>query len=238
MSTTLLEKIPAKNPESQPAKLTEVTSDDEKDPPSKKQAGFAAQIAEAEGRLKKKPVKLKRGKSGIGFGKSFRRKKKKKRREPKPKDAIAEIVTYLAFMCFFTLSTLRGLNDTDFYYFGHQLKSLLAQMEFNAVHSPSFGKNFEDLATVEEFYQWMQGPLLWSVFSPHTFDGDYDWTGRGGPEGYTLGHGKILGAVRISQVRSIATNCNDRVPTVLSRNFNWTCYGDDDGNLSPAVESR
>jgi polycystin 1L2 len=241
-----MEKVQAIPPKdasgSKPATLIDVVGDEDKT--DAKGAAKGAEIPRKN--LPKKLVPLKetklgsmRNMRGLRRHASLLKKKKKPRRAPKPKDAIEEIVTYLIFMGFFTLATLRDLNDTDIYYFGHQLKSQLAKMEFNAEHSPSFGKTFEDLATVEEFYQWMQGPFLASVFSPHTFDGDDDWTGRGGePQGYTLGHGKILGAVKISQVRAEAVPCNDRVPTVLSDNYNWTCYGDEDGEVTSVVESR
>jgi hypothetical protein len=35
---------------------------------------------------------------------------------------IKEIVVYIFFMIFFTLSTTKGLTDGDFYYFGANLK--------------------------------------------------------------------------------------------------------------------
>jgi polycystin 1L2 len=229
---TSVQAIPPKDA-APPAMLSDITGDE-----GKKSVPITAQAVP----LKKTKIaplakehKKKEGRmSSMRHMKSFR-KKREKRREPKPKDAIEEIVTYLVFMCFFTLATLRDLNDTDIYYFGHQLKAQLAKMEFNEAHSPTFGKTFEDLATVEEFYHWMQGPLLWSVFSSHTFDGDPDWTGHDGkPAGYTLGHGKILGAVRISQLRATEKECNHRVPSVLASNYNWTCYGDDYGSLTGA----
>ena len=78
----------------------------------------------------------------------------------------------------------------------------------------------------------MQGPLLFSAFSEHTFDGNYGTM----PPGNILGHGKILGAVRISQVRSTKHECNAHVPSVLAENFTWECYGWDDGSFSLGVE--
>jgi hypothetical protein len=37
------------------------------------------------------------------------------------------------------------------------------------------GQHFDKLATVEEFYQWLQGPFVNAAFSSHTFDGHGDF---------------------------------------------------------------
>jgi hypothetical protein len=131
---------------------------------------------------------------------------------------IKEIVVYIFFMIFFTLSTTKGLTDGDFYYFGANLKEQLTGVEMRQEHSPVFDKTFTDVATVEEWYHWMQGALLHTVFTPNTFDADQGFAFQNGNSrrGYTLGHGKFLGPIRISQLRSQAFNCDDRVYSVLS----------------------
>ena len=70
-------------------------------------------------------------------------------------------------MIFFTLQTTRGLMDENIYFFGRNLKAQLTEVEFKPQHSPQFGKTFYDIATVEEFYHWMLGPLR-AVSMPST----------------------------------------------------------------------
>jgi hypothetical protein len=155
------------------------------------------------------------------------------------KNPVKDIIIYLIFMSFFTVSTLRGLLDTDIFYFGANLKGQFTGVEFLEAHSPSMGKTFDDIATVEEFNQWLMGPFVSSAFSSHTFDGDPEWGFQGGkPKGFTLGYGKILGAIRISQLRAEAKNCNEKVPPMLAKQHNWTCYGSSSlGFFDPSLEA-
>jgi len=194
----------------------------------------------------------------------------KKATEEEHNKKMAEILTYLLFMVLFTISTSRGLFDSNYYYFGHNLANQLVGVEMPVWHSPQFQKTFKDVATVEEWYHWMLGPLIHTVYSPSTFDGDasWDWThsnNQSGGEnqlawsalggsgnyaedtqakreylsasedkplpGYILGYGKLLGAVRISQLRSKSFNCNHRIKSILTRNFSWTCTGDQGGKF-------
>ena len=86
----------------------------------------------------------------------------KTRRNPKQSretNPVQEIVIYAIFMAFFTVSSLRGNFDADSFYFAENLRSQFG-VEFLEEHSPNTGKTFVDIATVEEWYQWMQGPLL------------------------------------------------------------------------------
>ena len=56
-------------------------------------------------------------------------------------------------MSFFTVLSLRGLLDTDIFYFGNNLKKVFTTAEFLEEHSPTWGKSFDDIATVEEYHQ-------------------------------------------------------------------------------------
>jgi hypothetical protein len=164
--------------------------------------------------------------------KSKKAKRKSEMQRHKPKNPLRDIVLYLTFLVFYSTYTLRGLTDDNIFFFGENIKGQFAGVEFLEHHSPTMGKTFEDIGTVDELYQWMQGPLLFSAFSEHTFDGNPGTT----PPGLILGHGKILGAVRISQVRAQKHECNSHVPSVLAENFTWECYGDDSGTFSLSVE--
>ena len=82
------------------------------------------------------------------------------------------------------------------------------------------------------------GPLTAAAFSSHTFDGDPEWQFQGGyPRGFTLGYGKIIGAVRISQLRVKERDCNDQVPGTLKKNYSWVCYGYKSNSFDKRYES-
>jgi hypothetical protein len=174
---------------------------------------------------------------------------------------IGDIVIYITFMVIFTLLTTRDLSNPNIFHFGNNIQGQFAGMasvrvspctphsfphcslttvhflpisgvEMKSEHSPSWGKNFEDVATVEEAYHWMLGPFIHTAFRPNTFDGDLDWkySATKGPEGYTLGYGKIMGGIRISQVRSKKIDCNPYVSPKMTNSggassFNFSCYG-------------
>jgi len=98
------------------------------------------------------------------------------------------------------------------------------------MHSPTWGKTFNDIATVEELYHWLHGPFIHTLFSPSTFDGDASWAFADGKVGgRTLGYGRIVGAVRLAQLRAKKRRCTNRAPAFLKED-SW-CYGSDSGEL-------
>lgn len=105
--------------------------------------------------------------------------------------------------------------------------------------------SFDNLATVEEFYRFMDGPFLeflyvwWGrelfatllcpctlpdslqqniSYSPATFDGS---TVR---PGYLYGNNKIVGGIRIASLRLDERSCSNAPGWIMSGNL--TCYGD------------
>jgi hypothetical protein len=147
---------------------------------------------------------------------------------------------YLVFMAFFTLLTTRGLTDRSVFLMHEQLENQLTRVEFKPAHA-HVRKTFGDIATVQEFYQWLQGPFVDAAFSVQTFDGDADaaWTssasGAGGqPAPYLLGgYNRLLGAVRISQLRSKPFDCTGQLKGQLATAApgqaappRFTCYGE------------
>ena len=76
---------------------------------------------------------------------------------------VKDIVLYGVFMVFFSYSSSSEWFNSDRWYYAHNVKEQFTGVEFLEHHSPTLGKTFEDIATVEEWYQWMQGPLLVST---------------------------------------------------------------------------
>jgi hypothetical protein len=188
-------------------------------------------------------------------------KKEEKSRSFKPEHSkeVKEIFIYILFMICFTMYTVRGTLDANVFYFGEQLKGQLFGVEMKAEHSPTFGKNFNDVATVEEWYHWMLGPMSHTAFLVNNFDGinvpEGAMIGPNGTEyvnsykkfyngngecnshtcGYTLGYGKIIGGIRISQLRSELHECNAHVYSVLSANHTFMCTGSADNSVTAPV---
>eukprot|EP00935_MAST-01C_sp_MAST-1C-sp1_P002144 g2144.t1 len=148
------------------------------------------------------------------------------RQSAKNRAGAKEASIFVVFMCFYCPLTMRGLYDSDIYTFTENLRGQLETVEMLPEHSPTWGKTFRDVATVEEYYHWLLGGFAHTVFSPSTFDGDPDWTFDGGSQGgYTLGYGKLLGAVRIGQVRGKQRDCSDALPPSLRDGQQIYCYG-------------
>jgi hypothetical protein len=141
---------------------------------------------------------------------------------------LKSVCVYFLFMFFFMLQTSRQLDNEDIYYFGSNLKEQFMGNEFNVENVPNWAKTFEDVNTVEDAHFWMLGPLLGSVYSPSTFDGRSDWHfSEGKPQGELLGYNKILGGIRISQLRSNTYDCSSSIHSALKDNGNYTfrCFG-------------
>eukprot|EP00936_MAST-01D_sp_MAST-1D-sp1_P001300 g1300.t1 len=214
--------------------------------------------------------------------------------ENKGRRAVREIVIYLLFMIFYVAATMGGLTSSETFYLTDAIREQFAGVEMHKWYAPTFPKTFRDVATVEEYYHWLDSAFKHSAFSPNTFDGGTrhtiggfcqgtwheDWAGSdkpavspGGtqcdgadqtqcealnisgcqwvapspsrlnmPMGSLLQFNKIIGAVRISQLRSKPRQCSkEQVPSELSRrnathDYIYTCYGGENGAWNTGTE--
>jgi hypothetical protein len=85
-------------------------------------------------------------------------------------------------------------------------------------YSPTFAKTFHDVATVEEYYHWLDSGFAHSAFSPNSFDGSV--RREDAPAGTIHGQNTIIGAVRIAQLRDVLGSCPGSQPTGA-----YQCYG-------------
>jgi hypothetical protein len=146
---------------------------------------------------------------------------------PKNRQGAKEGCIYFVFMLFYVPLTLRGLTNSDFYTFKSNFQGQIEGVEMLQEHSPTFAKVFQDISTVEEFYHWLQAGFLHTVFTPNTFDADASWAFDGGAHrATTMGYGKILGAVRIGQLRGVKRDCTASMPPeVRAVGHEYYCYG-------------
>jgi hypothetical protein len=163
---------------------------------------------------------------------------------------IKRSVVYALFMGFFTLLCFRGLLDPNMYYLSNAIRSQLENNEFQEIHSPTLGKSFANISTVEEWYQWLQvsdysvlkkrtiGFLILIEQGPLTnFVTQSDNISKANLHNSTnaesfnnhhsiLQYSTLLGAVRISQLRVAQTDCSSDVPMPLrdGGDFSWYCF--------------
>ena len=79
---------------------------------------------------------------------------------------------------------------------------------------------------MEDFYSWMEGPLSWAAF-----DSETSTTGVH-KNGTVSTYGKLLGSVRIGQLRAESRSCADQVPSALRDGTDWTCYDQDNAAMT------
>eukprot|EP00937_MAST-01D_sp_MAST-1D-sp2_P003490 g3490.t1 len=145
------------------------------------------------------------------------------------------MVVHVIFIIFFTALTLRDSFDDNIFFFGDKLREQYGGVEFSTEHSPSWGKAWEDVSTIEEFHEYLQGPFLAATFPPLAPARGFGVAADGGTAAAAVADGwrgavrpvafgrmVAVGAVRISQVRQRTTNCTD--VTSPMRKLALQCY--------------
>eukprot|EP00937_MAST-01D_sp_MAST-1D-sp2_P002378 g2378.t1 len=151
---------------------------------------------------------------------------------------LREIIVYMIFLVLFTAESARDLTDPDIYRFGSGIKEQITGESFLPRHSPTHKSSLEDVSTLLEVKRWLQGPLLTSVFSEASIDGD---ARSAKYAGQLFGVNKILGAVRVASLRVRADTCDGSVPSVLAhagQKYKWVCYGGASGSFATERENR
>jgi hypothetical protein len=117
----------------------------------------------------------------------------------KIKKGIREIFVYFFFIFFQTWWLNNEYYGSDNFRMADHITNQFAGVEMAEHHSPTWGKTFKDVATVQELYQWMHGVFVPVAYSSGTFDGDPNFTSQ--ERGYLLGYGKVLGGIRVGTIR-------------------------------------
>jgi hypothetical protein len=141
---------------------------------------------------------------------------------PQSVKEIEGILIYLVFISVYIASTSNHF-DQNIFFFSNSLKSQFTGVEMQEQFSPTFDKSFEDVATVEEYYHWLQSGFFHSSFSPNTFDSSDRLAGM--QPGYTVGPNKIIGAIRISQTRSDRVVCSETPAELAGEGGPLHCWG-------------
>mmetsp|Transcript_9536 Transcript_9536/g.33511 ORF Transcript_9536/g.33511 Transcript_9536/m.33511 type:complete len:678 (-) Transcript_9536:100-2133(-) len=146
---------------------------------------------------------------------------------------LREIFFFVIFLGCFTSSAVLEVQDDDIFYYGNNVKGQLTTQEFFEEDSHVV-KTFEEIRTVEEWYQWAHGPLLNTLYTSGTWAG-----GDEAPfPGYVFGIHKLVGGVRIGQLR---VKKNDVCPDAVEfayREGGHKCYGGAKGEFTLDDEDK
>tara|TARA_B100000780_G_C21116069_1_gene451565 strand:- start:1009 stop:2874 length:1866 start_codon:yes stop_codon:yes gene_type:complete len=112
--------------------------------------------------------------------------------------ALIELFLYLLFITFHFLFATARKNNVDAFYLSHMMEDAIVREEFTMEQS-SIRKTFLDVATTEEMWQFLEGPLRSNVFPENCRDPEY----TGDPcLGAMHTYDYIVGVVRLRQFRA------------------------------------
>ena len=123
-------------------------------------------------------------------------------------------------------------QDQDIFHMGDAIKQQLMFNEFDQRHV-HVEKTLLDVGNAVELYQWMQGPLYATLWTPATWPDPSDTRLQGTLFGTTY----LVGGVRVSTLRVRERPCPDLKGMVMASPM--ACYGESaKGEFSEDVESR
>lgn len=157
---------------------------------------------------------------------------KEKQRKKEIQSRVMDIALYVCFLFCFSASCIYDQMDMEFYYFSHGVIDQLTKVEFQHKDSPSWAKTYYDIVTITEFHQWLEGVFVPDAYLSQGWD---KGSGNVPNKGMILGYGKVLGGIRIGQLRSQKTNCNFKTPGRFL-NYDNYCFGNKDGEFTVATE--
>lgn len=85
-----------------------------------------------------------------------------------------------------------------------------------------YKKNFYEVMTMGEFWDWMEGPMLNGLYPTEWYNGDEFTPGE---MGYVLNYLRLVGGVQVRQARVTNHSCFERRATELCVERNGTCQG-------------
>ncbi|KAF0698658.1 Aste57867_10752 [Aphanomyces stellatus] len=143
---------------------------------------------------------------------------------------VKDMIQYLMFLALFIVVTVdvSGSYKPDSpYLVTAMLNAQLREKPF-LYADVRVKKTFEDIKTVLELHQYLTGPFYESVFGGASFDGDesYPVGDRFALRGFVGGTGRILGPIRIGQIRVKAEVCGGVMASVpgLFPNNSIKCF--------------
>ena len=125
---------------------------------------------------------------------------------------------YLTLLVLFTYVTWRK-TSANYHFMDASIRELLLDEEFSVSAAPNLKKNFADVRSIGEFWDWVDGPLLKGLSTDKWYDG------AARPEdniGYLSHTNKLLGPMRWRQLRVKAEDC--QLQDLGDVTFSKLCY--------------
>lgn len=152
-----------------------------------------------------------------------------------------EIIVYLLFCLFVILSSVTSRQDQDYFWAANAMQSQIVSQEFPKQYS-DWVKSFQDVETLEDVYVWMSGPMHTTLYEE-----DATWWGAFPPngasnssaerEGLFFGTNRLIGGVRVSQLRSRERADECVSLAVLAPSSSIRCFAHDSEVFTPDDET-
>lgn len=128
---------------------------------------------------------------------------------------------------FFTYASVMSAQDQDIFQLGNNLRNQLTETEFKPHHA-HVQKTYADVATMTEFYQWVEGPFYDFLYTANSETG-YNHT-----PGFVYFDTRIVGGIRFAQLRVRETPCPATHQFMSAADLK--CHGDSSGPFSEESE--
>ena len=115
-----------------------------------------------------------------------------------------EIVVLTLTLALFYFVTSEPLNRRTAY---EQQLTIIEAIQDEEFEGATYKKNFIEIRSTDEFWQWVEGPLLAAVYSTNEEEGD--GSGRGQVD-YVNQYLRLVGGVQIRQFRVRENSCTER----------------------------
>jgi len=147
------------------------------------------------------------------------------RSEAEAKHHLKEMCAFVVFILLLTFALLFGRNDETLYFWTDAVTTQLTDDTWRSVH------------TVDQMYEYLEGPFHATLWTAASWDGDDAFPGSPRAEdggdvfvganwpGYVLGHGYLVGGVRIGQIRSDLRECNTPSELPFPAGQEPRCFG-------------
>ncbi|ETW00281.1 hypothetical protein, variant [Aphanomyces invadans] len=138
------------------------------------------------------------------------------------KREIHDMVNYVIFLALFLTVAIMSTNGDDLFKFSKLVRSHLAVRPFQLINTSVY-KSYADVSNLDEFYEYLVGPFWGALYGGDSYDGDVtlpsvlnttttNKTYVNYNRGYLGGVGRILGTIRLGQVRVAAHACDNLAP--------------------------
>ncbi|POM74946.1 LOW QUALITY PROTEIN: Hypothetical protein PHPALM_8010, partial [Phytophthora palmivora] len=147
-----------------------------------------------------------------------------RRRTLHTRSKLHAIALQIIFLGIFTFSILHGYSHDRLYRFTRAATLQYLEAPFIA-SSSNVSKTFFDVASALDLFKWLKGPFISIAYVDNSAVA-------------SLANNRIVGGIRIGQLRVQSFNCSSRVTPLFSwtQDDTYTCYGSSNGDFTLSTE--